>query len=141
MLSLITKLFQKITDKKTKPTEIEKFMSDHAMTFHGYGGLNINRLVVHEFGYLIRYLTDKKLDSFRDFRAISKSALAINQEINAELSKEILRESEALGVSRETAVGNMQRLQGIINTIAQYTALCDRLNVDLYAARDLQGKA
>jgi len=32
------------------------------MTFDGFGGLVIHHLVVSEFGYLLRYLTDGKLE-------------------------------------------------------------------------------
>ena len=122
--------------KPAPPSEIDLFMADHEMTFNGYGGLNIHRLLVREFGFLLRYITEKEIDTLSDFRVIAQNSVMINENIKQELSKDVLRESEALGCSRQTAEGNLTRLRGIVKVITEYTALCDRLGVDLYAARD-----
>lgn len=141
MLSKLAKWTKKTFSKPRTPSEIDLFMAKHEMTFHGFGGLNIHSMLVREFGYLLRYITDKKIDSLSDFRVIANNSEMINLNIKRELSKDVLRESEALGVSRQTAEGNMTRLRGIVNVITQYTAMCDRLGADLYAAREKEACA
>ena len=119
-----------------KIAKVQNFMTGIDMDFKGYGGLNMHRLAVSDFGYLIRYMTDGKIDSFSDLRAISENKMAIEEAIEQELSRDVLRESEVFGYSREIAEGNILRLQKIVNSICEYTALCDKLGVNIYAARD-----
>lgn len=134
---ILNKLMSIITKKKTNPktAKVQEFMAKINMTFNGYGGLCMHSLVVSDFGYLIRYLTEGKIDSFSDFRAITENKELIEKSIKRELSKEILRESEAFGYSREISEGNILRLQKIVNSIYEYTTLCDELEVDIYHAR------
>lgn len=119
----------------SKLAEVKGFMAEINMDFNGYGGLNIHRLVVSEFGYLLRYLTGGEIDSFSDFRVIAENKLAIEDNIKKELARDVLHESEVFGYSRDTTEGNILRLQKIVNSICEYTVLCDELGVDIYAAR------
>lgn len=137
-MRILEKFRNLIAKKQVCPStaKVQEFMAEIDMTFNGYGGLSMHRLAVSEFGYLIRYLTDGKIESFSDFRVIVENKEAIDESIKAELSKDILRESEVFGYSRETTEGNILRLQKIVNSICEYTALCDRLGVNIYAARD-----
>lgn len=106
-------------------------MQDNGMTFEGFGGLVIHHLVVYEFGYLLRYLTDGKIERFDDFDLINKNKEFILSAIDEELSKEVLRESEVFGYSREITEGNIRNLQKIIITICSYVDLCRKLELDL----------
>jgi len=117
-------------DKRVR--KVAEFMDKNEINFAGYGGLNIHRQVVKEYGYLLRYITDGKLDTFQDFRAIRDSHVDIIKSIDQELAKPLLRESEVYGYSRQTAEGNLVRLKALISTITEYTDLCETLGIDLY---------
>lgn len=106
-------------------------MHENSMSFEGYGGLVVHGLVVHEFGYLLRYLTKGKQDRLDDFRAIRENRDLILSAIKSELSKEVLRESEVFGCSRETTEGNILNLQKIVISICEYVDLCERLDLDI----------
>ncbi|QXQ20684.1 hypothetical protein [Pseudomonas tolaasii] len=117
-------------DKRVR--KVAEFMDKNEMNFAGYGGLNIHRQVVREYGYLLRYITEGKLDTFQDFRAIRDSHVDIIKSIDQELAKPLLRESEVYGYSRQTAEGNLIRLKALIATITEYTNLCETLGINLY---------
>lgn len=121
------------------PKEVKEFIAEHEILFNGYGGLNINRQVVSEYGYLVRMIGDGKLEALSDFRAVFDHGVFLRENIRKELSKKVLRESEVFGYSRQTTEGNMIRLQGLVETIIQYVALCDQYQVDPDAARELEG--
>lgn len=137
-MRVLEKLKNKLTRKKNCPKtkKAQEFMAGIDMNFNGYGGLTMHRLAVNEFGYLIRYLTNGNIESFSDFRLITNNKHLIDERIKNELLKDVLRESEVFGYSRETTEGNILRLQKIVDSIYEYTNLCDRLGVDIYAARD-----
>ncbi|WP_414894424.1 hypothetical protein [Pseudomonas sp. IT-232MI5] len=120
------------------PKEIKEFIVKHDIKFDGFGGLNINRQVVREYGYLVRMLTEGRLDTLYDFREVFNCGELLLSSIRQELSRDVLRESEALGYSRQTTEGNMLRLQGLVETIIQYVALCDQYKVDPEAAREFE---
>jgi len=67
----------------------------------GFGGLIIHSLVVSEFSYLLRYVTDNKIERFNDFHLIYKNKDEILNVIETEIKKEVLNESEVFGYSRE----------------------------------------
>jgi hypothetical protein len=109
-----------------------EFMSRHGMSFNGFGGLVICDLVASEFGYLLRYLTDGELDRIGEFEKIREKKDQILSAIKDELEKPTLRESEALGVSRGTAISNMENLRCIIESICDYVDLCRSLDLEIY---------
>lgn len=120
-------IFKLYNNKKVR----SQFMQENDMTFEGFGGLVIHHLVVSEFGYLLRYLTDGKLERFDDFQLINENKESILSAIDDELSKEVLRESEVFGYSREITEGNIKNLQKIIVTICSYVDLCRKLELDI----------
>jgi hypothetical protein len=83
-------------------------------------------------------LTEGRLDTLYDFREVFNCGELLLSSIRQELSRDVLRESEALGYSRQTTEGNMLRLQGLVETIVQYVTLCDRYKVDPEAAREFE---
>jgi hypothetical protein len=90
------------------------------INFNGFGGLVIDHLVVNEFNYLLRFITDGELESFSDFQKISKNQVAILNNIELELTKEKMKEEDAFNVSRATAEGNMKNLANIVSKISTY---------------------
>lgn len=120
------------------PKEIKEFIINHEINFYGFGGLNINRQVVREYGYLVRMLTEGRLETLYDFREIFTHGELLRNSIKQELSRDVLRESEALGYSRQTTEGNMLRLQSLVETIIQYVTLCDQYKIDPDAAREFE---
>ena len=138
MLSWLKKLTGNLKPQCPKLKTVLTFMSERGMTFQGYGGLVIHNLVVYEFGYLIRYLTDKKVGYFKDFSLIVNEKNMIDEAIKEELSKDVLRESEAFGYSREITEGNITNLEKIVDTIVDYVNLCDDLGVDPYGIHGLE---
>lgn len=115
---------------------VQDFMRAHGMTFHGFGGLVVNELVANEFGYLLRYLTDGKLDSFSDLRKICGNRELILDAIDVELAKELPRESEVFHYPREIAEGNLLNLRVIVETTCEYVDLCDRYRFGIHEFLD-----
>ncbi|KAB7687681.1 hypothetical protein GBN24_14310 [Plesiomonas shigelloides] len=111
-------------------------MRDNGMTFEGFGGLVIHNLVVSEFGYLLRYLTKGKIERFDDFDLINENKELIFSAMHEELSKEVLRETEVFGYSREITEENINNLKEIIITICSYVDLCRKLELDLNPKTD-----
>ncbi len=107
------------------------FMKTHNMKFNGYGGLCIHSLVVSEFGYLLRYLTDGKVDSFDDFEKIVETTPLIHSSAKHELEKNVLKEEENLKISHELATRNIQKLLDIVECINKYVDLCKREEIPL----------
>ena len=140
--NILTKIYDFLARKTpsnapldTRVRQVVDFMNKNEINFNGYGGLNIHRQVVREYGYLLRYVTEGKLDTFEDFQGIRDHQAAIVENIDRELAKPMLRESEVFGYSRQTAEGNLLRMKALVETIALYTALCETLGIDIYAPR------
>jgi hypothetical protein len=137
MLNKILGIFRSVKSNPL-PKEIKEFIINHDIKFNGFGGLNINRQVVSEYGYLVRILTEGRLETLYDFRDIFNHGGLLRENIKQELSRDVLRESEAFGYSRQTTEGNILRLQGLVETIIQYVALCDQYQIDPDAAREFE---
>jgi hypothetical protein len=120
------------------PKEIKEFIVIHDIKFNGFGGLNVNREVVSEYGYLVRMLTEGRLETLYEFREVFNHAELLREKIKLELSRDVLRESEVFGYSRQTTEGNILRLQGLVETIIHYVALCDQYQIDPDAAREFE---
>jgi|SRR5690554_1574352 len=121
--------------------QIKDFMRDHRMTFYGLGGLVVHNLVVSEFGYLLRYLTEGKLDTFRDIREIYRNKELILKAIDSELAKDLPRESEVFRYPREIADGNLINLRTIVEVLSDYLELCEQCDVDPYEFEKRNGVA
>ena len=55
-----------------KKRKLEKVALENAIDFNGDMGLSINGNLVSEFVYLLKFYTDKNLESFNDRSAILK---------------------------------------------------------------------
>jgi len=136
MLNKMYSFFRKIKATDTSQDErvklVIEFMKKNEIDFAGYGGLNMHRQVVREYGYLLRYVTEGEIETFQDFQAIRDSNIGIIKSIDKELTKPLLRESEVYGYSRQTAEGNLARLKALISTITEYVDLCETLDIDPY---------
>lgn len=137
--NILTKIYDFLAKRQSshapldaRVRQVVDFMEKHEINFDGYGGLNIHRQVVREYGYLLRYVTESKLDTFSDFRAIRDHRAVILENIDSELAKPVLREAEVFGYSRQTTEGNLVRMRALVETISLYTALCETLDVDIY---------
>jgi len=107
------------------------FMHENRMSMESFSGLIIHNLIVSEFSYLLRYLTDNRIERFNDFYLIHKNKNEILSAIEIELEKDVLKESEVFGYSREITEGNIKNLRAIIICICEYVDLCDSLNLEL----------
>ena len=104
---------------------LEEFKARWQFELHdGYLAIGANRAgVVSEYGPLLRYLTNGKLDSFENFEAIADNAAAIDAAITLDLSRPMPREVEALGVAQETARSTLERLRVIVRCLNEYVQL------------------
>ena len=123
-------------DNFLKYREIKKFLSDNRIDFNGFGGFNVNNLVVDEFGYLLKYVSNGHVGVFDDLEKIYKEKDMILTNINDECEKNILREEENLNVSHETAVSNMLNLKGIIIKICSFVEKCQELNINYLEVKE-----
>lgn len=103
------------------------------MTFEGFGGLNINGLVVDEFGYLLRYYSGGQVDTFCDIEAVASVSSLVEGAAAKELTSGVLREEEALNVTKATAENNLKNLISIVRAISDYVAECKRLDLPIDA--------
>lgn|GEM_PF-2488715 len=127
---LLSILFCKFCQSSSNSlTDIQIFMKNHRITFHGFGGLNIRGLVVSEFNYLFRYYS-KSNYSLIDFPSILEVDFHDTKlNIKKELDSGNLKEMEHFGVSETTARGNANNLLHILETLENYKAECDRLGI------------
>lgn len=123
-------------DNFLKYREIKKFLSDNRIDFNGFGGFNVNNLVVDEFGYLLKYVSKGHVKVFDDLEKIYKEKDMILTNINNECAKNILREEENLNISHETAVSNMLNLKGIIIKICSFVEKCHELNLNYLEVKE-----
>ena len=127
---LLDILFCKFRQSSSKPSsDMQIFMKNHIITFHGFGGLNIRGLVVSEFDYLFRYYskTNYSLINFPSLLEVDFHDTKLN--IKEELDSGNLKEIEAFGVSESTARGNANNLLDILETLENYKTECDRLGI------------
>ncbi len=127
-------MFQKIRTYFAR-RRLHKYMQKNRIKLQGYGGLNIHGQVVSEFSYLLDYLTDGRLDSFRDLEAVSNHQGQVENAAAKELARPELQEQLALRISRAMATRNIETLVKIVNTIAGYVRTCRELNLPLGAGK------
>ncbi|RAZ48864.1 hypothetical protein [Campylobacter hyointestinalis] len=122
-------MFNFITDffKKQK---IKKFLEQNRINFNGYGGFNIDGLVINEFGYLIKYISDGTISNFYDLQKIHQNKDMLLKNIDKECSKETLKEQEHFNISHETAIYNQNNLKNIIIKICSFIDICKELKLD-----------
>ena len=86
--------------------------------------LSINGLVVYEFGYLLRFYSEGKIDHFDDFNEIYQLKDELVATINGDILSGNPKEAQLGMVSAQTALFNLRNLSGIIHSICNYTAAC-----------------
>lgn len=97
------------------------FKSEYGtIEFHDGKAITVNGLLISEFGYLLRYYSNGKLDHFDNLQAIAESSNNLIAAIDAELMADETREQQNLGVSRSTAIANLGNLRSIILTLTAY---------------------
>lgn len=115
--------------KWLKQRQLKAYREKHNIHFEGFGGLSVGGLIVSEFGYLLRYYSGGALDTFSDLTALNASKNSILTAIQNDWRNPKLREEVGLGVTRETAAGNVKNLTMIIEVLGSYADECERLKV------------
>ena len=114
-----------------KKAKINKFLEQNRINFNGYGGgLNIDGLVVKEFGYLLNYISGGTISNFYDLDKIYQNKGMLLANIDKECVKDILKEEDHLNISHETAVYNQNNLKNIIIKICDFIDICKNLNLN-----------
>lgn len=116
---------QDIQKRKT----VEAFCQQWKFKLYGDYGFSVDGLIVSEFGYLLRYVTEDKHDSFKDFAAIADDYAAINGAIVIEMAKPIPREAEVNFTTPEGASRNLKNLHYIVEAITKYVELANNLGL------------
>ena len=101
----------------------KQYALDNNMVADGFGGYNIDNLIIKEFGYLLAYITDRKFSDISDFGTIYNNQTVIMQAINNELKQSKLIEESMLNISHELAVRNLVKLKTIIEKICGYMSI------------------
>lgn len=96
------------------------FEAQHEFTLNGRMGFSIHRLVVSEFGYLLRHVTDGKHDNFDNFTAIARDEREIDLSITKEINLDLPREAEVKMTTVEGARHNLENMRSIVHVIARY---------------------
>ncbi len=82
------------------------------------------RSAIQEYNYLLSYISESRFDRFKaseDYlREIAENADLLIKRIDEEIGKDVLKEQSHFGISKETAIRNMQNLQDIIISIKKY---------------------
>lgn len=93
--------------------------SSNSLGSSGWASLQtVDGLIVEDFQYLLRYVSDGRLHSFDDLDALKSYKFELIQAIDEELAKEVMPE-ESRGASRETAEANLHNLRRIIISLTR----------------------
>lgn len=112
-----------------KRKRMERFAEERRFKLNGAYGFSVNGLLVREFGYLLRYVTNGKHDSFENFEEIANDFVAIDGAIVNEIGKPTPREEEVNFTSHEGAVQNLKNLRYIVRCISEYVDLAKELGL------------
>lgn len=105
--------------------KLKKIAQKHRINFCGnYRALSIGGLLVSEFGYLLRHYSNGKLKSFDNFFSVYEIKDNLLRNIDSDFESDSPREFESGMVGKETALGNLRNLKGIILAISEYTETC-----------------
>lgn len=127
MFAWITRLWRKFF---WKPEDhFGEFCRQNSIEINGDYGFAINGLLVSEFGYLLRLVSEGRYESFASLRSLYDDRQQILYGITHELHLDKLTEERL--VSHETAVFNMRNLQGIMKKITAMVEMADQLGVAL----------
>lgn len=119
-----------ISDRNKRKT-VEEFCGKWRFKLHDGYGLVVDGLLVSEFGYLLRYVTSGKHESFKNFESIADDFGAIDVAIVIEMAKATPREAEVNFTSPEGARRNLENMRYIISAINEYVTLAKELELPL----------
>ncbi len=119
-----------ISDRNKRKT-VEEFCEKWRFKLYDEYGFVADGLLVSEFGYLLRYVTSDKHESFKSFEAIADDFVAIDGAIVIEMSKATPKEAEVNFTSPEGARRNLENMRYIVRAITEYVALAKKLELPL----------
>lgn len=116
---------------RNKRKVVEEFCKKWRFHLYDEYGFVVDGLLVSEFGYLLRYVTSEKYDSFKNFEAIADDFAAIDGAIFSEMSKAIPREAEVNFTSPDGARRNLENMRYIVRAITEYVDLAKKLELPI----------
>lgn len=122
-------MFKWIKDRTTRKT-IDEFSEQWRFHLNGDMGFSVAGNLVSDFGYLLRYLTKGRLDSFENFERIAANSKSIYSAIAGELARPIPQEAETLTTAKG-ARSNLNDLRFIVEAITAYVELAKSLELPL----------
>lgn len=120
MITSLIKSIRKHFADKRKQKRMQAFCEEKCFKLDGNYGFSIGGLIVREFAYLLRFVSDGKHESFDDFVALREDIHQLKAGILKEYYMTTPTETERLGVDPATAKRNMQNLDMILSAIAAY---------------------
>ncbi|WP_228894789.1 hypothetical protein [Pseudoduganella aquatica] len=118
-LGSVIKNFKRRHFEKQVAIQLARFDEMHRYEERGHGGLCINGNLVHEFTYLLRYISEGQFQSMEDHHAIHSNIVQLRAHFSHELAKPLMREEDVFGVGRATAEANLQNLRRICEVISK----------------------
>ena len=128
-MNIINKIPKIIKDKKLLK-EIEEYFIKNEIDFY-FSYMTIKKNVISEYGYLLNYVSNGKVETFDDLDKVLENKEIILKNIDDELSKAVLVEGAYYNISNESARTNMEDLKTIILTILNLKEYAKTLNLSL----------
>lgn len=128
-MNIINKISKTIKDEKLLK-EIEEYFIKNEIDFY-FSYMTIKKNIISEYGYLLNYVSNGKVETFDDLDKVLKNKEVILKNIDDELSKAVLVEGAYYNISNESARTNMEDLKTIILTILNLKEYAKTLNLSL----------
>ena len=128
-MNIINKIPKTIKDKKLLK-EIKEYFIKNEIDFY-FSYMIIKKNVISEYGYLLNYVSNGKVETFDDLDKVLENKEIILKNIDDELSKAVLVEGAYYNISNESAKTNMEDLKTIILTISNLKEYAKTLNLSL----------
>lgn len=128
-MNIINKISKIIKDEKLLK-KIEEYFIKNEIDFY-FSYMTIKKNIISEYGYLLNYVSNGKVETFDDLNKVLKNKEVILKNIDDELSKAVLVEGAYYNISNESAKTNMQDLKTIILTISNLKEYAKTLNLSL----------
>lgn len=128
-MNIINKISKTIKDEKLLK-EIEEYFIKNEIDFY-FSYMTIKKNVISEYGYLLNYVSNGKVETFDDLNKVLENKEIILKNIDDELSKAVLVEGAYYNISNESARTNMEDLKTIILTILNLKEYAKTLNLSL----------
>lgn len=118
----------------SKRKRFEQFAQERRFKLNGPMGFSVDGLLVREFAYLLRYVTNGKHRAFDDFEKIANDFVAIDAAILTGMKRPMLREEEAHFTGHEGALRNQRNLRNIVRCITEYVHLAKEIGLPVNPA-------